>query len=231
MFLKFIKRSAMLLLLIFTAYLAIGYIFHLVIFPEKKPSVSSYFKPGDELYSKREGVRQTVVKQEDGIVHCMSEFEPYAPGPPAHVHIGFDETFKIKNGELSIWVDGKVVKLRPGDSVHIPIGTPHKPFNETSDTVHTDGLVAFPEKFAYHLGQVYGIMDNDPSFGKSPKTLLQMSLFSTEGFDSYLVEGPPVGAQRVLGFLLTPLTRLFGYRSFYQEYNVTKNDELMGSIK
>ena len=221
----------MVLLLTFTAYLAIGYLFHLVIFPENKPPVSNYFKAGDQLYSKREGVRQTVVKQEQGIVYCMSEFEPHAEGPPAHIHTDFDETFSVKNGELSIWVDGKVVKIRPGDSLHIPIGTPHKPFNETDETIFTNAAVEFPENFAYHLNQVYGIMDNDPEFGKSPKTLLQMSLFSSEGFDSYLVEGPPVAAQKFMGFLLTPITRLFGYKSYYEQYSVSGGNELMGSTK
>jgi hypothetical protein len=148
------------------------------------------------------------------------EIEPFAGGPPKHIHTDFDEFFAVSNGELSVWVDGKVIKLHPGDSLFIPRGTPHKPFNETADTIRTKGAFAFPEKFAYHLPQVYGVMDNTPGFGKSPGTLLQMSMFSSVGFDSYLAEGPPVFIQKTMSFLLVPLTRMLGYRSYYKEYDI-----------
>jgi quercetin dioxygenase-like cupin family protein len=221
MFKKIIKKTAMFLLIAIGAYLAIGYLLHKVIFPEKKPEVSSYFKPGQQFYSKAEGFRQTVQKQENGLVHCMVEIEPFADGPPKHIHTSFDETFEVEQGVLTIWVDGKVHRLRKGDTLHIPKGVAHKPYNETADTLKTKRLALFPEKFAYHLPQVYGVMDNDPSFGKGPGTLLQMSLFSSEGFDSYLADGPPVTVQKTMGFLLTPLSRLLGYKSFYKEYDIS----------
>ncbi len=66
---------------------------------------------------------------------------------------------------------------------YIPKGTPHKPYTETADTILVKGTVAFPEKFAFNLSQVYGVIDNDPSFGKSLKTILQMAMFLTESND------------------------------------------------
>ena len=219
---KILKKTAMFLLFTLAGYLAIGYLFHLVIFPEKKPAISTYFKPGQQFYSKAEGVRQTVLKQENGNVFCSAEIEPFAGGPPKHIHTDFDEYFQVKNGELSVWIDGKVVKLHPGDSLFVPRGTPHKPFNETAETIYVKGEIAFPEKFAFYLSQVYGLMDNDPSFGKSPATALQMSMLSTAGFDSYLVDGPPVFIQKLTNFLLVPATRLIGYKSYYKEYDINK---------
>lgn len=209
------------------AYLAIGYLFHLVIFPEDKPEVATYFKPGMDFYSKAEGVHQRVVKQENGQVYCATSIEPFADGPPKHIHTDFDERFEVASGELSVWVDGKVVKLRPGDTLFVPRGTPHKPFNETNETIVVKGTITFPEKFAYYLTQVYGVMDHDPDFGKSPKTAFQMALFSSAGFDSYLAEGPPVALQKATGFLLTPALRLVGFKSFYPEYDIRKvNNEI-----
>lgn len=208
----------MYLLLVLGLYLSIGYLFHAVIFPEKKPDISQYFKPGDVFMSKQEMVKQTVVKQENGIVYCASVIEPFAPGPPAHIHPDFDEVFEIANGELSMWVNGTVQKIRPGESLTIPKGTPHKPFNETADTIFTKGTVAFPEQFAFYLKQVYGVMDRDPGFGKSAGTMFQMALFNHAGFGSYLT-GPPVMMQRLLSFLLTPAARLMGYKSYYPDAN------------
>jgi len=220
MFTKIIKKTVMYFTLFIVSYLAIGYLFHLIIFPEKKPDVATYFTPGQVFYSKAEKVRQTVIKQENGHVYCTAEIDGFAPGPPAHVHSDFDEQFEIENGELSIWIDGKVVKLHPGEKVFIPRGTPHKPYNETAETIRIKGAAKFPEKFAFYLSQVYSLMDHDSEFGKSPKTIFQMALFGHSGFDSYLADGPPVAVQKTLGFMLTPLTRLLGYKSFYPEYDI-----------
>ena len=207
--------------IVLAAYLAIGYLLHAVIFPEQKPDISTYFKAGDIFYSKTEKIKQTVVKQENGLVYCAASIEPFAPGPPRHVHTDFDEVFEVTNGELSLWVDGEIKKLRPGQKLHIPKGTPHKPFNQTAETIYTKGLVAFPEKFAFHLVQVYGLMDNE-NLGKSSGTMLQMSLMNHAGFDSYLA-GPPLFMQKAMGFVLVPATRLFGYKSFYPAYDIRSN--------
>ena len=209
----------MYLLIIVTIYLVAGNLLHLVIFPEKKPAVTGYFQPGDQFYSKAEGFRQTVVKQEDGFVHGHLEVEPFAPGPPMHIHEGFDETFAIENGELSVWVNGEIKKLKPGQTLHIPKGTPHKPFNATGDTIHLKGAFAFPEKFAYQLPQVYGFMDSHPDFATSPKTMVQMALFQKAGFDSYIAEGPPVAVEKLMGFVLMPAARLMGFKSYYKAYD------------
>lgn len=212
----------MIVIIVIGSYLAIGYLLH-YIFPEKKPPVTGYFKPGYQFYSKVEGVRQTVIKQENGFVYCDAVVEPFAAGPPKHTHTDFDETFEIANGELSVWLDGKVVKLHPGEKLFVPKGMPHKPFNETSETIRMKHAVAFPEKFAYHLAQVYGVMENTPGFGKSPGTMLQMGLFASEGFDSYLAgDAPPVIVQKITGFVTLPLARLMGYKSFYPAYDIRK---------
>ena len=205
----------MYLLIAIGLYLVVGNLFHRVIFPEQKPDISTYFKPGLEFYSKAEGVSQKIYKQEAGLVFANAQIEPFADGPPQHIHKGFDETFEIENGELSIWVDGEVKKIHPGESLFIPRGTPHQPFNETADTIRMKHTIAFPEKFAFGLLQVYWLMDNDPNFGKSPKTMFQMALLQDAGFDSFLAEGPPVFVQEISGFVLSPLARLMGYKSYY----------------
>jgi mannose-6-phosphate isomerase-like protein (cupin superfamily) len=213
------KKIAMLALTLITAYLVLGNLLHRVIFPEKKPAVSTWFKPGQELYSKTEGFRQTVIKQGKGYVHCTLEMEPFAAGPPVHIHTGFDEVFEIENGELTVWVNGAIKKLHPGEVLLIPRGTPHKPYNETADTIRTKGAIAFPEKFAFCLVQVYAVMDNQPGFERSFKAILQMPLFQAEGFDSYVADGPPVLMQKAMGLVIAPMSRLLGYRSYYRAYD------------
>ncbi|RMG77328.1 MAG: cupin domain-containing protein [Bacteroidetes bacterium] len=202
------------------SYVAIGYFLHLVVFRENKPDISTYFKPGQVFYCREEGVRQTVAKQENGLVYCHLEFYPYSPGPPKHIHTTFDETFETENGELSVWINGEVKKVRPGESLTVRKGTAHQPFNNTPHTVRLKGTIPFPEKFAFGLVQVYGLMDSYPDFGKNiPKTMLMMAPICQSGFDSCLAEGPPVFIQKLTWFLLTPIARLMGYKSYYKEYD------------
>lgn len=199
-------------------YVLIGNLFHRVLFPEQKPEVAGWFKPGQQLYSAAEGFRQTVIKQHDHYVDCTLQIEPFAAGPPKHIHTGFDETFQVQNGVLTVWVDGEIKKIRPGEVLHIPKGTPHQPYNETADTIWSRGSFSFPEKFAFHLAQVYAVMDSDPGFVHSSKAFFQMPLFQQNGFDSYLVEGPPVAVQKIIGFVVAPLSRLLGYKSYYRQF-------------
>lgn len=208
----------MYVLIILVSYLAIGYLFHLVIFPEKKPELADYFKPGRVIHSKAENVSQTILSYEKGIVYCSSVVGAFAAGPPKHIHTDFDESFEVENGELTLWVNGEIKKLHPGEKLLIPKGTPHKPYNETAEPIRVKGSVSFPEKFAFSLFQIYGLMDKDPHLFKSPKVMLQMAMFQQAGFDSYIVEGPPVFIQKTTGFLLTPLARLMGYKSYYKEF-------------
>jgi len=218
---KFLKMILIYVASLIAGYLIIGYFLHLVVFPEKKPEVSTYFKPGQIFESKAEGFRQTVVRQENGLVYCALEIAPYAPGPPKHIHTGFDETFEVKNGELSIWVDGETKKIGPGESFSIPKGTPHQIFNETADTIHLKGAIPFPEKFAFGLIQIYGLMDNEPDFGKLPRTLFMLAPLYQSGFDSYIADGPPVFVQKLTSFLIAPAARLMGYRSYYERYDIS----------
>ncbi|XDD44680.1 cupin domain-containing protein (plasmid) [Leptospira sp. WS60.C2] len=196
---------------------------HLVIFPEQKPDLSTYFKPGSKFGSTAEKVEQTVIKHEKEIVYCAAKINPFAPGPPVHIHTNFDETFEVENGTLSVLINGELKRLKPGEKLFVPRGTPHKPFNETDETIRLKGEIAFPEKFAFNLVQIYGLLDNNPDFVKSPKAILQIIMFTTEGFDSYIDDGPPVVIQKVAGFLIAPMARLFGFKSYYKEYDVLKN--------
>ena len=222
---KPLKRMITYILLFIGLYLLVGNLLHRVIFPEPTPNISNYFKPGYEFYSKVEGFRQKLTRQENGFVYGTLEAEPFAAGPPKHIHAGFDETFEIENGELTVWVDGEIKKLHPGEVLLVPKGIPHKPYNETSETIRVKGSFAFPEKFAFYLQQVYGFMDSNPDYLKSPKTLLQMSLLQPAGFDSYIADGPPVAVQKAMGFMVAPLARLLGYKSYSAHYDLQRRNE------
>jgi len=216
---KKIKKLLKIVSTLFIVYLGIGYLLHLIIFPEYKPDISNYFNAGDVFYSKEEGLRQTVLKQENGKVYCKIELEPHAEGPPVHIHTGFDEVFVGGDHPINIQFASEEKVLNPGGKLVIPKGTPHKPYNTNDSTVTlimTED-VGFPEELAVYLSQVYGYMDESEDNMKPPKVIFQMAMFN-QYFDSYLGEGPPVMIQMCLNFLVVPLARLIGYKSYYKKY-------------
>jgi mannose-6-phosphate isomerase-like protein (cupin superfamily) len=56
---------------------------------------------------------------------CEYTAPPGFPGPPLHVHPGFDESFLVVNGELVIQVREEAIKLSPGAAAYVSGGTPH----------------------------------------------------------------------------------------------------------
>lgn len=47
------------------------------------------------------------------------------PGPPLHVHPGFDELFVVLEGVLTLRAGADVRELGPGESLHVPGSVPH----------------------------------------------------------------------------------------------------------
>ena len=213
-----IKKILYISLAVIVAYLFLGNLAHHVFFSEELADIHNYFKSGDHYISKWEGVEQTVLRQDITQVWVNLLMHEHSPGPPEHIHTGFDETFQVASGTLSILINGEKNIVHAGQSVHVPAGTPHKPFKETDSTVLITGEnLSIPLDFAVYLSQVYGYFDADPDNEKMPGVMLQMSLFN-QYFDSWLAQGPPIPIQKMSGFILRPLARLSGYRSYYPEF-------------
>ena len=206
------------------AYVLIGALVDRVIFPEAEPPAEYYPREGQSFVSKSEGFRQTIAKRENGLVWLELVLEPHAAGPPEHIHTTFAEKFIVTEGTLSLMVNGEKKTLRAGESLLVPPGTPHKPFNETAEPVLVKGPFtpeyAIPEQFSVFLTQAYGFFDEAESNNRPPKALLQMSRFSPK-YDSWLA-GPPVFLQKTLYFIIGPTARLLGYRTFYEKYKPDK---------
>lgn len=201
-------------------YLGLGYFMHLVVFPEYNPDLADYFQPGDVLPNDEGNYRQIVIKQEGGVVSTQLDMDPFSPGPPLHIHRKTDETFVALDKPVTLIVDHEVVELLPGERITAQAGVPHKMFNDTDSSVSMQ-LIDLPVQKLVYLKQLYGYMNESPDNMKINKALLQLSVISPY-FDSEMKEGPPVFVQNTLFFLLRPLARLFGYRSYNEKYSVAR---------
>jgi mannose-6-phosphate isomerase-like protein (cupin superfamily) len=64
------------------------------------------------------------------------------PGPPLHVHPGFDEVFVVVQGSLSVRVGDEVLEVGPGETAYVAGSTPHTFANASDDPVRFMVVIA-----------------------------------------------------------------------------------------
>ena len=93
-----------------------------------KAPVPKHFAPGQGRTYKIGRMTMTfkTSKEGDWNAYTVCEaIEPPESGAGYHRHPTYDETFIICEGHYDFRLDGKVLKLGPGDVVFVPRGTPH----------------------------------------------------------------------------------------------------------
>lgn len=206
------KKKIMFLFAIIIAYFVLGGILFNHVFKPAKPDFAAFFKEHRHFGSHVEGFSQEIKKVENDWVYCRVEMQAFAAGPPEHIHESFDELFRVEKGTATMLVNGEKKILKAGESILIPKGTPHKPFNETNEVViledPTNQTPSMPACFAYGLSALYPEMDEIGDV-KSPKNLLALAA-QGNGFDTWSSD-LPIPAQKVLRWLLGPTARWMGY--------------------
>ena len=66
---------------------------------------------------------------------CDYTAPPRFPGPPLHLHPGFDESFLVLGGELKVTVREQVIELVSGASAYVSGSAPHTFANPSSEPV------------------------------------------------------------------------------------------------
>jgi mannose-6-phosphate isomerase-like protein (cupin superfamily) len=200
------------IIIVLCTYFLLGGIVFNHLFPPSSPDFAAFLEQNRHFGSTLEGFKQEIKKVENDWAHCRVEMAPFAPGPPEHIHETFDEIFTAEKGTASILINGEKKTLRAGETLLIPKGTPHKPFNETGEVVvlnDTSGLQAtMPARFAHGLACLYPVMDQAGDVN-SPKIMLQLAAQGND-FDTWVSEAP-IPAQKLIRWLLGPTARLLGY--------------------
>jgi uncharacterized cupin superfamily protein len=70
--------------------------------------------------------RILVTPAETGNTHFAFEaIEPPGGGPPLHIHTREDEFFLVLEGEITFYIDGRVIRAGAGQSAFVPKGAAH----------------------------------------------------------------------------------------------------------
>jgi mannose-6-phosphate isomerase-like protein (cupin superfamily) len=88
------------------------------------------FRPGTDMWWEiTKGAAETRGKYLETINHIG----PSRGGPPVHVHETAEETFEVLKGRLHVLVHDAWTPLAAGESVTVPIGTPHTVDNRSGE--------------------------------------------------------------------------------------------------
>ncbi|MDA0194529.1 MAG: cupin domain-containing protein [Bacteroidetes bacterium] len=210
---KVIKYSLIVLFL----YTLVGNVLHRLVFPQPIPDYEEYFKKDMVFENQWEGFSQKIIKLDGNKVFTELMIKPLADGPPLHSHTTFSETFEVKRGQLTVIMGKDTVILTRGKALTVPLGIPHKPFNQTDKVVVVGGSKSFlPVDFAYSLSRFYGFLEEDQANTKPPKMFLELAILQSH-FDSEL-KSMPGYMQTIFGWILAPAARLAGYNIYQEKY-------------
>ena len=125
-----------------------------------------------------------------GRVAVIQHFGPQHSGSPLHVHHRENEWFYVLEGELTIWVDGQVIRAPAGSFVFGPQDTPHT-FTVSSPEGARFLLVTEPagfESFMRSCSEPAQSLTLPPPPSKPPDVERLAAIAAEHGID---ILGPP----------------------------------------
>ena len=137
---------------------------------------------------------------------------------PNHLHVSQDETFEVLTGALTVWANGRVRVLGPGERLVLPRNQPHNHFNAGESPVAYLHHVSPALDFDYLIENMVGLSLDGK--GRNGKFGLLQELVWLKHLDSKsFLADMPRSVQQALMAVLTPLGRLLGYRAVYKKYS------------
>jgi mannose-6-phosphate isomerase-like protein (cupin superfamily) len=81
--------------------------------------------PGEGELIEVAGNRIRIIVASPSQLVCDYSAAPHFPGPPLHVHPGFDETYLVLEGRLQVTVGDEHRELEPGAAAYVSGSVPH----------------------------------------------------------------------------------------------------------
>lgn len=142
-------------------------------------------------------------------------------GPPEHYHVGYEETFEVVDGELTVEVAGTPHRVSPGETHTVPAGTVHRPRYDGDEFAAAIGTVRPAAKTLQLLMTMFGLA-HEGKVNEAGRPGFLQGMVMTAGFadDTVFVSSPAV--IQPLSTVLSPVGRLLGYRATYSKYETSE---------
>jgi len=104
------------------------------------------------------------VKNGDEVwLELKGSLPPHQQGPPMHIHIAEDEEGWIRSGTLSAVMNGRRMTAKPGDSISIPRGAPHRWWNDGDELLVFEGRARPLIDLDRYLQAIFDVMNAGPA--------------------------------------------------------------------
>jgi len=152
------------------------------------------------------------------LLEMESTLNAYSKEPAPHYHPKQKEDFTVLSGELTVRIDGKVLVLKKGDTLHIPQNKVHSMWNNTNGKT----VLNWKVQPALNTENLFETATGLAIDGKTNKdgmpNILQVALMANKYDAVFRLSKPPFIIQKLLFLLLTPFAYLMGYRPTYKKY-------------
>ncbi|POY38982.1 cupin domain-containing protein [Solitalea longa] len=138
--------------------------------------------------------------------------------PPAHYHPYQVEDFTVLSGELTVRIDGQLLVLKEGNSLHIPVNKVHSMWNNSNGKTIVNWKVQPAMNTDNLLETGIGLANNGKTNENGMPNILQIALMANKYSDVFRLSKPPFVVQKIVFILLTPFAYLLGYKPTYKEY-------------
>ena len=129
-----------------------------------------------------------------------------------------EEEFHVEAGELTVWLDGELRALTPGQSALVAPGTPHGFENRSERPVVFEGVARPGLRLIHVLATLFGLAHDGEVDDDGAPGFLQAMVFAREMQDVLYLVSPPYPVQRALWTVFAPLGRALGYQPTYDRY-------------
>lgn len=175
---------------------------------------------GDRIENTRTGQRMIFLKtwaETNGTQLQIECFSPVTSArEPEHIHPYQENRFHVLSGELCFSIDGKEQIAYPGETVSIPKNTPHHFWNSGATEAHYIQEF-FPALKIDNLFETFFALSRDGKLNKhGAPNIFRTSLIMLKHQREIRLTKPVWIIQKMLFSFLSPLGKLFGYKSHYQ---------------
>lgn len=152
------------------------------------------------------------------LLEMEATYNGHSKEPAPHYHPNQIEDFTVIAGTLTVRMDGKLILLKKGDTLHIPKNKIHSMWNSSNSKT----VVNWKVQPALHTENLFETANGLAMDGKTNDdgmpNLLQVALMANHYADVFRLSKPPFIIQKILFILLTPFAYLLGYRPSYKKY-------------
>ena len=203
-------------LILGSGYLFVSCLVHYIILPEALPDLEDYPKQGDVIFNQQAGERVEFTKDrfhgDPNVVIIEVDLAANGSVPMAHVHSNMHEVFSGLTAQTEMQINNKRHTLTRGQSVDVPAGAAHLPYNTSSTPSKVEVVMNPVGVFDLCLVNIHRLLSRPESEQNWLRTQLQLARYAS--FCDVYRPDIPILVQQVGLFFLNPTIRAMGYHAW-----------------